>query len=430
MATLRPALRAHAAVVAAFAIGASIPLSGFNPFNNAGDVLHVDDRPELVFVMPATLIALAAFAAAIVWPRAPLRRAPRPLALGAALLLIGASLSVLGSDDASDTFVQVITAVVAPLALFVTLRRAALPHRPLAIAFAVTAAILLLRADVVFFIRDGLPTGDHLLRAKQSSEPRDFHYYGLQNPIPTAIFAVTVLAFVVLWVVREPGRAVRGVLGVVSAVSLLSVYLLYERIALVIALALAIYLLTAFRVGTPWRLGALGCLVAALAFIAATGPGFTSQASLLKTSGETRFDTIGRGLRVVVHHPVAGLGLGWSARTASHQPAHSAVLQAGVEMGVLAIAGVGLLTAWCIVAAWRAIRVPELEPMARGALVAVGVYALYTLIAGGVNAGLNSGLVSVWALTIALLMVIGVEAVRPGMDVARRGPSSQSWERR
>jgi O-antigen ligase len=185
-----------------------------------------------------------------------------------------------------------------------------------------------------------------------------------------------------------------------------------------------IYLLTGLRVGLAWRLGAVGCLVAALAFIAATGPGFASQASLLRTSGETRFDTLGPGLRAVVHHPVGGLGLGRSARAASHPPAHSALLQAGVEMGVLAIGGVGLLTAWCIVAAWCAIRSPGLEAMARGALVAMGLYALYTLVAGGVNAGLNNGLVSVWALTIALLMVIGVEAEDPGLTPRDPGNSA------
>ena len=404
----RPALRSLAPGLAAAAIGIAVPLSGFQPFDNAGDVLGVESSPALVIAMPATLIALFATAAAAAWPSPRRASPPRLLVAGSALLLSGALLSLTGSDHVADTFVQVITAVVAPICLFVALRRGRLPLRPMGLAFVATAAALLVRADVVFFDHYGWPTGSDLLAAKQSFKAGDFHYYGLQNPVATAIFTVTVFTFAALWLLREERSGPRVLLASASLISLLTLFLLYERIGIAIALILTCYVLLRMPFRRRWRVSGIATAIALLIAVAVTGPGATSQLNLLHTSAEVRLGSLGPGVREVVHHPLTGHGLGWSWRAPSHEPAHSSVLQAGVEMGALALVGVALLTAWFLDAGFRALRHQPLGGMRGGALVAVGVYALYTLIAGGVNAGINNGLVSVWGLTCAMLLVIGL----------------------
>jgi glycosyltransferase involved in cell wall biosynthesis len=412
-----------APTLASCAIGAAVPLSGFQPFNNAGHVLRVDSAAGLVIAMPATVIALVALAAAIVWPSSRRAEVPAPLIAGAAVLFAGAWLSLIGSDRVADTFVQVITAVVAPLCVFIALRRSALPLRPLGLAFTTIASLLLLRADVVFFTQRGWPTGTHLLQAKQSFEPGDFHYYGLQNPVATAIFAVTLLTFAALWLLREPRRDARAVLAGASVVSILTLYLLYERIGIALALVIAGYVLVKLPAHRLWRAGGAAALAAVLAVVVVTGPGTSSQLDLLATSGKTRAHSLSTGLGAIADHPLTGLGLGWSFRAPSHQPAHSAVIQAGVEMGLLAMVGVAILTVWFLVAGFQALRNASLGGMRFGALVACSVYALYTLIAGGVDAGIDNGLVSVWALMIALLAVCGLTGPTRGAS-ARRASGS------
>jgi O-antigen ligase len=399
--------RVFGPVAAAWLLGAAVPLSGFQPLDHSGDVLNVDSTPWHVIAMPATLIALASLVVTFLLPRQATVPAPRWLVIGACLLMIGACLSLLQSDQGKDTLAQIITAVVAPIALFVGLRRSAVPVRVVALVFAAVAAVLLLRADIVFFAQKGLPTGTHLLQAKQSYEPGDFHYYGLQNPVGTSIFSVTVLAFGALWFLREQQQMVRIVLAAVSLIAILTLCLLYERIGILIGLLITGYVLLKLPGRRRWGIGGIAILIVALAIIAGTGPGVASQLGLLHTSSETRSSSLGPGVRAIVRHPLTGNGLGWSSQAISHRVAHSSVIQAGVEMGVFGLAGVGVLTAGFLASGWRALRDGSLDGMHYGALVAAGLYALYTLIAGGVNAGINDGLVSVWALAIALLAAIG-----------------------
>ena len=391
---------------AACLLGAAVPLSGFNPLNNAGDQLNVDATAWHVIAMPATLIGLAALGAGLLWRARPGPPPSRWLVLGAALLVLGAGLSLIHAGQGKDTFAQIVTAVLAPVALFAGLRRADLPPRAAGLAFAVTAAALLLRADMVFFAQKGFPTGTHLLQAKESFEAHDFHYYGLQNPVGTSIFTVTLLAFAALWLAREREPRARAALGAVSLVALLTLYLLYERIGIAIGLVIAACVLVKLAGGRRWGVAGIAVLLAAFALIALTGPGVSKQLGLLHTSSEVRWNSLWPGVKTVFHHPLTGLGLGWASEAATHRPAHSSVIQAGVEMGIFGLLGVALLTCSFLATGWRALRDRALDGMRRGALVATGLYALYTLVAGGVNAGLNDGLVSVWALSIALMAAI------------------------
>jgi O-antigen ligase len=224
---------------------------------------------------------------------------------------------------------------------------------------------------------------------------------------------VTVLAFAAAWLIREHRPGVRALLGGAAAASILTIYLLYERTALVIAIAIAAVVLSKLRTRLRWRVGGAVALAIALVLVAVTGPGAAEQLDLLRISGHTRVTSLGSGVLAIVHHPLTGLGLGWSFRSPGHPAAHSAVLQAGVEMGIFAMAGVAILTIWFLLAGIRALRASSIAGPILGANVASSVYALYTFLAGGVNAGIGNGLVSVWALAIAVLTAIALSDRHP-----------------
>ena len=401
--------RSAGRVAAACVLGAAVPLSGFNPLNNAGDKLHVDAHPVLAFLMPASLVGALAIGCAIAWRRVPRWSVPHSLVAGFGLLLLGACLSLLHSDDRADSFAQIVTGLLAPLALFCGLRRAAVSRRVLALVLLLVSALLLLRADIVFFARNGWPTGTTLLRVKNLYEPHDFHYYGLQNPIPTGMFAVLILTFAALWWAREPSTRWRWALIAVTGVALVTLYLLYIRIALLLGLVVVGYTLFRVRFRLSAAVGVAVCVLAALVFVAVSGPSVHQALDLLNISGEARVHSVGFGFRTLAHHPLTGLGFGWASRSGARTPAHSDVVQGGLEMGVAGFVGVAVLTAWLAREGWRAVRRDARSVLSSAAFAALGLYALYALVAGGVNAGVNSGLVSVWALTCAVLLVIGLE---------------------
>lgn len=405
---LRPvtaALTAAARPGVAVALGVGIPLSGFNPLNNASAHLGVVAHPALVLLMPATLLALLALGAALLWPRAGPRRTSTLLGIGFGLLTLGAFLSLVHSGNDRETLVKIIVSILAPGALFVGLRRACVPLRVFAQSFVVVSTLLLARADVAFFVRDGLPTGDTLLRVKNLYRPYDFHYYGLQNPIPTALFVVTLMTFSSIWVTRERSRLLRPLLLIAVAIALLTLYLLYIRIGLLIGLILVIYLLWELR---PSRTALLACallVVGGLGFLAATGPSLHIAVTLLNISGEARWQSLGVGLRALVHHPVTGLGFGWAEQLSGRTPAHSSIVQAGMEMGFAGFVGTLLLTVSILSISWHAMR-DRSSRLVVAASTAAAIYVLYAAIAGGVDAGLSDGLVSVWPLAVAALLAV------------------------
>lgn len=393
-------------------IGAGIPLSGFSPLNNAGNWLAVQTHPALSLLMPASLVAILALCASLAWPSPKPRPVDRWLRWGFALLILGAFLSLLQTENGSNTSVRIVTGVLAPLVLFIGLRRAALPGRIVAGALVAVSVLLMLRADGAFFVRDGWPTGDTLLRVKNLYRPHDFHYYGLQNPIPTAMFVVIVLTFSAMWLIDERQRPLRWLAISAVAVSVLTLYLLYIRIGLILGIIVVGYTVVARRSPHRALLGFTAVVAVALAFVMLSGPSARVYVRLLDISSEARVESLGSGLRALLHHPITGLGLGWAEQGPTRTPSHSDVVQAGMEMGVSGFAGVALLTVGMISLSLRELGSSSRCVIRRGALVAAGLYAFYAAIAGGVDAGISSGFVSVWSLTIAALLAMAMRDER------------------
>jgi O-antigen ligase len=314
--------------------------------------------------------------------------------------------------------------LLAPALIFLGTHRSRLSPRVLIGALVLVSLLLLLRADIAFFVRDGWPTGDTLLRVKNLYRPHDFHYYGLQNPIPTAMFVVMLLTLAVVWLTGERARGVRWLLMVAAAVSMLTLYLLYIRIGLALGLILFVYGLTRLRPSRWVLLGLIGLVAVGLAFLVATGPSVHTAVTLLNVSGEVRLHSLSAGLRTLVHHPLTGLGFGWAEQNPTRAPAHSSIVQAGMEMGLFGFVGVLLLTFSVLRLSWQAR--DRRSTLCTAALGAASVYVLYAAVAGGVDAGLSTGLVPIWALTVAALLGVVVTHVDPGSGTSGAGLRERS----
>jgi len=393
---------------AAILLGAGVPASGFTPFNHADDVFALAEHPWRLVLMPPVLLAGLAVLGAVVAPaRGPSGRAG-PVAFGAALLLLAASLSLLGTEDQTRSGLLFVTAVLAPFALFLGLRSSALSRRLIAISFLAATVVLLARADLVFLLQEGLPTGDTLFRAKFSNRPYDFHYFGLQNPNRTAAFVILPLALAAFWARdRRLPRPARSALVIVAAICLITLVLLFVRSGIVLGVLIVLGSFATSR--RRLVLGVVVALVLGGVALAASPSvsGYLTGAGVLEegSSGQVRLESIGDGAATAIAHPLTGLGLGYFERPGA-VAAHSSIPQAGAEMGVAGMAALTLLSIALLAAGVRLARRYDWSGLEAGAAVGVAAYVVQTVLFAGANAGLANGFVSIWGLSVALLLVI------------------------
>lgn len=371
---------------------------------------------------PAVLTAVLAGGAALWFPRRAVVVRPALLA-GAALLLTGAALSLLGSDDPTSSALLTVVAVSAPMALFASLLYADIPLRIAAGAFVVVTCVLMLRADAVFVQTWGFPTLESIFTAKFTSTPYDFHYYGLGNPDHTAGFLLMPFAVALLWSTERGLAPVWKLLALTAAALLLfSLVLLYSRSALVVAFVLVLAAILVVARGRARYVSIAAAVAAFLAFAVAGGDYLLGVFSTSSTSaGGERVASLTEGLSALAGQPLTGVGLGRYGPANGYFNAHSSVIQAAAEMGVVGLSALVLLTSGLVAQAVRYLRLHGPRGPFSGAALGVGVYAVYATLAAPANEGLYSGYVSVWALSVALLLAMAHEpqpTARPSDAVA------------
>jgi virulence-associated protein VagC len=400
-------------VVISCLIGVGIALGGFPPINNIPSLLDTQTLPGFVVLTPACLVALVSGVAA--WRTAgDLKvsiRMPKVAALAIALILVGASLSLLHSARPGYSAALLVSGLLAPGVLFLSMRSGRLPIPPIAGAFLATLSMLLLRADFEFVHQYGLPTSQQVLfDAKFHTQAYDFHYFTLGNPDHTANFLILPLALSLFWALgRSTSVATRIWLLIASGIILLTITLLYVRFADLVALLVIVGAL----LSTPWsrraRWYASGLLILAALGVAGLSPGHYLL-SIFKTgeetSGTVRLNTVSAGWHEFLHHPLTGLGLG-QYNVASY-PAHSSIVQAGTELGVFGFIGVALMTLVLVVAAVRRIRAGQWLGLSGAGLVAAALYAMYSVVSPAASEGLMIGFVSIYGLALALAAGIGL----------------------
>ena len=406
-------------MVAAVSLGAAIPISGFAPVNNLTDVVPVTKLAWLALVTPPFLIVYFAAVLAAVLPAAT-ARAPRTLTLGTLLLLAGALLSLTATDTLNDTWAMVLLGLVAPGCLFMLLRRSDLPQAPMLWAFLIVSSLFLLRADIVFFGDYGFgpPSGVDLFAAKFSNAPYDFHYYALGNPDQSSTY--TMLPFAIGCYIASDRRtrpATRALAIGVAVICALTLVLLYVRVPL----ALAALIATAALVRSPLR---LAVKIAALAVVTVLVVRFATDATTSEylgkvfdtgndSSGGVRIGSIGDGFEALGNHPFAGMGFGRFGYRDGRPPAHSAVAQIAADTGVLGLVGSVLAFGTVLALTVRAWRRRASLSVATGAVATgLGVYALLSILVGGATAGVAVGFVSVWGLSVGMLLATLTSPVR------------------
>ncbi len=426
--------RLHAAArpAAGLAIGAGAAAIGFPPLNNAPDVLDIGRAPWRVVLTPVVLLALFALVTWVVWRPPQPRRPSGLLTLAITLLIAGTALSVTESPDPWYSILLGILCVLAPAALAFALLRGALPATAVAAGLVLATTVLCLRAGVVFVQLHGFPTAQALFNAKFQNAPYDFHYYTLGNPNGTAAFLLLPFGIAVGGATggdlgRVGRRLALGAAGVLGATLVLA----YSRSAIIVAVVMVLVIgLTASgraRAGN-WARVAVGLVAAALVVGIAIG-GWEYFSSLLSTapgsSGDERIELTVDGLGRLAEHPLTGVGLGMNTPAAGYLPAHSSIVQAGAELGLLGLLGFLMLCAATIRLAALAIRAPDgWSGTERGSAVAAATYFCFSALTGGASIGLSSGYNAVWAATAAVTLGLAARhdsvPVRAGSRAARR----------
>ncbi len=237
-------------------------------------------------------------------------------------------------------------------------------------------------------------------------QAHDLHYYTLGNPDHTAAFVVLPLTWCLLWALDSsvsPGS--RRWLLFAAAVMAVMIVMLWVRFELLVCALLVAGVIICSPLARTKRVAAGLILVTGFAALAVSSSGsyvFDVFSTGSGSSGAVRASSIAAGWHAFLHHPLTGLGLGeFGASTGV--PAHSSIIQAGAETGIVGLAGLTLLTVAC---SWRTpgpqIRRGTWRGLTGGAAVAAGVYTLVSAVSPGADEGLMSGLVSVFGLTLAL----------------------------
>lgn len=408
-------------------IGAGAALSGFTPFNHLDDVLDLTSRPYLVVLMPSVLMALSASVAAV---RLPLSSSTDRVLLAASGLLLAAGLlSLTSSGDPGRSALLFSVTIVAPLALLWTLRRSDVSPTALCGAFVATVCLLLVRADFVFVRDFGLPSGGSLFQAKFTNRPYDFHYYTLNNPNQTATFLILVLPLVAFWAAEQRGSRFRAWLFAgATAFILVNVGLVYVRFAITVGVLVALAALVRSPLRRGVKLAATFSLIAGIAWALSTGGVWdyvrvATDFSHSDASAVVRVKSYQDGLQAMVDHPLSGVGLGEYGRR-EQLPAHSSLVQAGAETGLLGVFGVVMMLAWLVCKARASWRRDRLGGLAGACILAALLFWVYAMIFGGANVGLANGFVAIWGVGFAV--VAGVSGRAKGRTTVAYGPAAAS----
>jgi O-antigen ligase len=391
-------------------LGAGVGLAGFAPFSNANTALGLSERPWAVAGMPAVLVALAALLTAVLRPAPQPPALPRSLVAGAALLLAGGCVSVLGSDAPQDSATLVVLAISAPMLLFVGLIHARLDSRWIAVGFLAAVTVMLLRADAVFFRDWGLPSVADLEAAKYQNVAYDFHYYTLGNPDHTAGFLLMPFTLAAFWAAGETRLRgwCRGLLVCAAGLVGVTLVLTFARFAIASAVAVLVVLALAVPAGRRIRAALLATVLTVAAGLLVVSVDYVAQ--LLNAdrnaSVPERVGSLKDGLITLADHPFTGVGLGRYSTDSGYFPAHSSIVQAGTEMGVLGLCGLVVLTLAVCAHAARMIRRHGWLGLPSAAALAVAVYAVHAALAASSSSGLFSGYISEWGLSAALLLAL------------------------
>jgi len=422
-------MRQRVASVVAGGLGLGVPLSGFNPFNNASDVLDVGQQPILVLLTPAVLLGLLALVGAAVAPGACCwHRDVKIVAAGGALLTLGFGLSLLATDDIWYSILIGVTAVLAPAAVGVGVARSTISARVVVTCLLLACCLVLIRADLIFVQLYGLPTPQTLYEVKFSNRPYDFHYYTLGNPNGTAAWLLMPLALALFYVggpLRRESRVVLVGVGVLIASTLV---LTYSRSALAAGILLVIGALVAIPMARAIRCAIIVVLVVGVVAFALSPTNREYLSVVVSTdqvsSASERYTSTVDGIEVALDHPLTGVGLGRYNAQTGHVPAHTAAAQAAAEMGVFGVLGVSLLTLGSVMLAVRLIRARGCGHPRAAAAIAAATYLVFNVFNAGASEGLYSGYVSVWGLTLALLLGLaaGEDVSQVTADQVRHAP--------
>ncbi len=411
---------------AALTLGGLIALTGFPPLVNVPARLNVTSDIPLIALTPTAVAVYAAYWAARRTTARPSVSVPKGVAVGIALLLAGATLSLLGSSNPRYSLCLALLALVLPTALFFWLRRADLSSSLVIGGFFVAVSAALVRADFTFLREYGIPTSQVIYRAKFTQQAYDFHYYTLGNPTHTATFLVLPLGAAVYWASHSAtSRPTRRWLLAFIALLLFNLVLLYERFPLLVA---ALLVIAAFVRGAIPRVMKTSIAVGAIAAIGVlvlTSPShyFSDLFSLSAfhnggppgngpSSARVRLDSVAHGFTAFVHHPLTGVGLGEFGTAPNTTPAHVAIVNAAADMGILGGAGLALLTALGAVSVWRSLR-SHPAPLHGAGAYACGSYLMVAAVSGGAIDGVLVGTVSVYGLALAMFAAVACPAVTP-----------------
>jgi O-antigen ligase len=323
-----------------------------------------------------------------------------------------------------------VLAVSAPLAVFIGVVWSDLPVGVMAGCLIAATTVLLVRADAVFLSTWGVPTPSVLFEAKYTQTPYDFHYYTLGNPNHTAGWLLIAVTLSGLWVAdRSLGTAHRAALGVALGVTALTLVLTYSRLAIATAIAIGVIALVRLTPRTRVRWATLAAT--ALVVLIGMAANRTYLRSLFGTSSDAtipeRLGSLGDGLIALAGDPFTGVGLGRFGPESGFVPAHSSIIQAAAEMGVLGLCALLLLSYGIVAHGIRVVRASGWAGLGPAAAVAVATYAIYAAFAASANEGLYSGYNAVWGLTAACVLGVSlrIEAERePAPGRAARVPRS------
>lgn len=421
----RGSARRAMTLIVAGGLGAGVPLSGFTPFNSAPDLLGMAQQPILVLLTPAVLLGGLALAGAVVAPAAwSWHRDVKILAAGGVLLVIGFALSLLSTDDVWYSILIGATAVLAPAALAVGVARSAVPAHVVVGCFLLACCLMLVRADLVFVQLHGLPSPATLYEVKFLNRPYDFHYYTLANPNGTAAWLLMPLAVALFSACGAVHRRTRIVLVAAAVLIGGTLILAYSRSAIAAAILLVVGALAALPIGRPLRYAVIATFVVGVVAFALAPTNRDYLSAVVATdplsSGGERVTTTVDGLRVALDHPLTGVGLGRYNLQTGYVPAHTSIAQAAAEMGVFGALGMLLVTIGSVMLAIRLARAHGCGAVRVAAAIAAAAYLVFNVFIAGASEGLYSGYVSVWGLTVALLL-----GLAGGQDAASRHAKRQ-----
>jgi O-Antigen ligase len=393
-------------------VGAGVALGGFAPLNDAADVLDVAAHPERVVLLPPVVVWFVAVVGAAIFGGRSVRSVPLVPLLATTLLMVGGFASLTATGDIRYSTTLLIIGIICPFAIAGSLLTSELPHEPIALSFLVTIALLLIHADGIFVRDYGFPSPSDLFTAKFSSAPHDFHYYTLNNPDHTSLFLILPLTVATFWALkRSLPLPLRLTLVACALVFLVNEVLVYVRVGVALGIAVVLGAVAlAPQLRRRIRVTIVLLSLAIVATVARSTAMWTYLQNAASTEGDAsgvqRLHSIGSGLRVLWHHPLTGVGLGRYGN-AVEPPAHSAVIQAGAELGVCGLVGIGLLFGYFI---WRGVDAARARQwnLRTAAVIACGVYALDAGLTAGADLGVLNGYVAIWGMSFGLVAAIGL----------------------